>query len=73
MARIIVDPPPAGHNVLATDFLKALTVLHDGGFELRSGTKLTSRYAVLVVEDAAAGSAIEKLASANLKVARDSH
>jgi hypothetical protein len=54
MARIIVDPPPTGHNVLATDFLKALTVLHDGGFELRSGTKLTSRYAVLVVEDSAA-------------------
>jgi hypothetical protein len=73
MARIIVDPPPAGHNVLASDFLRALTVLHDGGFELRSGTKLTSRYAVLVVEDSAAGSAIEKLASANLKVARDSH
>ena len=73
MARIIVNPPPAGHNVLATDFLKALTVLHDGGFELRSGTKLTSRYAVLVVEDSAAGSAIEKLASANLKIARDSH
>jgi len=72
MARIIVNPPPTSHNVLSADFLKALTVLHDGGFELRSGTKLTSRYAVLVVEDSAAGSAIEKLASANLKVARDS-
>jgi hypothetical protein len=71
MARIIVDPPPIGHDVLANDFLKALTVLHDGGFELRSGTKLTSRYAVLVVEDSVAGPAIEKLASANLKVARD--
>jgi hypothetical protein len=56
---------------LANDFLRALTVLHDGGFELRSGTKLTSRYGVLVVEDAAAQPAIEKLASANLKVARD--
>ncbi|MGC2305598.1 hypothetical protein [Candidatus Binatus sp.] len=71
MARIIVDPPPTGHNLLANDFLKALTVLHDGGFELRSGTKLTSRYAVLVVEDSAADPAIAKLASANLKVARD--
>ena len=27
MARIIVDPPPTGHDVLASDFLKALTVL----------------------------------------------
>jgi hypothetical protein len=71
MARIIVDPPLTGHNLLASDFLKALTVLHDGGFELRSGTKLTSRYAVLVVEDSAAQPAIERLASANLKVARD--
>jgi hypothetical protein len=73
MARIIVDPPPAGPNVLASDFLKALTILRDGGFELCSGTKLTSRYAVLAVEDSAAGSAIEKLASANLKVVRDTH
>ncbi len=71
MARIIVDPPPSGHDVLAADFLKALTVLHAGGFELRSGTKLTSRYAVLVVDDLAAGPAIEKLASASLNVARD--
>ena len=46
----------------------ALTVLHDGGIEPRSGTKLTSRYAVLVVEDSAAGPAIEKLSSENLKV-----
>ncbi|HSV23295.1 MAG TPA: hypothetical protein VLJ17_09720 [Xanthobacteraceae bacterium] len=73
MARIIVNPPPFGRDVLAADFLKALTVLHDGGFELRSGTKLTSRYAVLVVEDSTADPAIEKLASANLKVARDTH
>ena len=72
MARIIVNPPPStGHDILAADFLKALTVLQDGGFELRSGTKLTSRYAVLVVEDSAADPAIEKLASANLKVARE--
>jgi len=71
MARIIVDPPPTGHNVLAADFLKALTVLHDGGFELRSGTKLTSRYAVLVVQDSDVAPAIEKLASANLNVTRD--
>jgi hypothetical protein len=45
--------------------------LHDGGFELRSGTKLTSIYAVLVIEDSAAGSTIEKLASANVKVSRE--
>lgn len=71
MARIIVNPPPTGHDILATDFLKALNLLHDGGFELRNGTKLTSRYAVLVVEDSAADPAIEKLASANLKVSRE--
>lgn len=71
MARIIVDPPPTRHDDLAADFLKALTVLCDGGFEPRSGTKLTSRYAVVVLEDSAADSAIEKLASADLKVSRD--
>jgi len=71
MARIIVDPPPTAKDVLAAHFLKALTVLHDGGFELRSGTKLTSRYAVLVVEDSAVVAAIERLASANLNVSRD--
>jgi len=66
-----LDPPPTRHDDLAADFLKALNVLHDSGFELRSGTKLTSRYAVLVVEDSAAGPAIEKLTSENLKVSRD--
>ncbi len=71
MARIIVDPPTAGYDDLSADFLKALTVLREGGFEPCSGTKLTSRYAVLVVEDSAADRAIEKLASANLKVAHD--
>ena len=73
MARIIVDPPPTSRQGLAADFLRALTVLHDSGFELHSGTKLTSRYAVLVVEDSAAGLAIEKLSSENLKVSRDTH
>ena len=71
MARIIVNPPPTSQNDLAADFLKALTVLHDGGFEPRSGTRLTSRYAVVVVEDSAADPVIEKLANANLKVSRD--
>lgn len=71
MARIIVHAPPTGHNDLADDFLKALTVLREGGFEHGSGTKLTSRYAVVVIEDSAADSAIEKLTSANLKVSQE--
>ena len=73
MARIIVHAPPTGHYDLANDFLKVLTVLLEGGFEARSGTKLTSRYAVVVIEDSAADRAIEKLASANLKVSRETH
>ena len=63
--------PPTGHYDLADDFLKALTVLREGGFEPRSGTKLTSRYAVVVIEDSAADPAVEKLTSANLKVSRE--
>lgn len=71
MARIIVHAPPTGQYDLAANFLKALTVLQEGGFEPRSGTMLTSRYAVVVIEDSAADPAIEKLASANLKVSRE--
>ena len=50
MARIILQPAASG-NDLSENFVKALKVLNASGVKLRSGTKLVSKYAVIVVED----------------------
>jgi len=50
MARIIVKPAASG-NDLSDSFVKALKLLSESGIKPQSGTKLVSRYAVIVVED----------------------
>lgn len=50
MARIIVEPA-ASDTDPSDSFVKALKVLYESGVKLRSGTKLVSKYAVIVVED----------------------
>jgi hypothetical protein len=59
MARIIVEKP--GQGDLADGFVKALNLLQVGGFKPRAGTKLVSRYGVIVVEDAAGFPAVAHL------------
>src|ERR1700686_530659 len=49
MAKIIINPPRGVD--LADEFLKALSLLHSNGIKPRTGTKLVSRYAVVVVDD----------------------
>jgi hypothetical protein len=50
MARIIVRPADSA-NDLSDSFVKALKLLSESGIKPQSGTKLVSRYAVIVVED----------------------
>ena len=50
MARIIIEPPTDQRD-FPGKFLRAITLVHEGGVKLESGTKLVSRYAVLVVDD----------------------
>jgi lipopolysaccharide biosynthesis regulator YciM len=44
MVRIFVEPAAAGHD-LPSSFIKALNILNE------NGTKLVSKYAVIVTED----------------------
>ena len=50
MARIIVEPAASGYD-LSDSFVKALKLLSESGIKPQSGTKLVSKYAVIVVED----------------------
>jgi hypothetical protein len=50
MARIMVERPASG-NDLSDSFVKALKLLSESGIKPQSGTKLVSKYAVIVVED----------------------
>lgn len=52
MVRIFVEPSAPGHDVPAS-FVKALNILAENGIKPRSGTKLVSKYAVIVTEDPA--------------------
>jgi len=50
MARIIVEPESSG-NDLSARFVEALSLLNQKGIKLHSGTKLVSKYAVIVAEE----------------------
>jgi len=50
MVRIFVEPAAADRD-LASCFIKALNILNQNGIKPRCGTKLVSKYAVIVTED----------------------
>ena len=50
MPRIIVEPGSSG-NDLSQRFVRALSLLNEKGIKVHSGTKLVSKYAVIVAED----------------------
>jgi hypothetical protein len=60
MARIIVQSTGTCDD-LPYRFVRAVKVLTDGGLKLLAGTKLLSRYAVIVVEDQVSLPAVECL------------
>jgi hypothetical protein len=63
MTRIIVAPASSG-NDLSQRFAKAVTLLNEKGIKLYSGTKLVSKYAVIVTEDPS--KALEHLRAGNI-------
>ena len=63
MARIIVEPASTG-NDLSQRFVRALNLLSQKGIKLHSGTKLVSKYAVIVAEDPS--KALEHLRAGNI-------
>ena len=63
MVRIFVEPAAADHD-LPGSFIKALNILNQNGIKPRSGTKLVSKYAVIVTEDPL--KVLEHLRSANI-------
>ena len=50
MFRIFVELAAPDHD-LPGSFIKALNILNENGIKPRSGTKLVSKYAVIVTED----------------------
>lgn len=67
MGRILI---PSGGD-LSSSFRTALNTLADAGIQMRSGTKLLTRYAVIVVDEAALDDAMAQLLKAGIKVQKD--
>ena len=68
MARIIIKPP----GDLSDGFVQVLNLLKQDGLKPGAGTKLVSRYGVIVVDDGQVGNAIESLRAATLQASLDS-
>jgi hypothetical protein len=56
---------------LSNSFRTALNTLADAGIQMRPGTKLLTRYAVIVIDEAALDDAVAKLLKAGIKVQKD--
>lgn len=56
---------------LANLFRTALNTLADAGMQVRPGTKLLTRYAVIVVDEAVLDGAVALLSNAGIKVQKD--
>ena len=70
MARIIIHPIE-GAAELPDGFIRALNLLKQSGVQPRAGTKLVSRYAVIVVDDREVLSAATLLRASDKVVAID--
>jgi hypothetical protein len=67
MTRLII---PSGGD-LPNSFRTALNILADAGIQIRPGTKLLTRYAVIEVDQVALDAAIAQLQKAGIKVQKD--
>jgi hypothetical protein len=56
---------------LSRSFRTALNTLADAGIQMQPGTKLLTRYAVIVVDETAIDGAIAQLQTAGIKVQKD--
>lgn len=67
MGRIVI----LSGGDLSSSFRTALNTLADAGIQMRPGTKLLTRYAVIVVDEAAIDAAIAQLQTTGIKVQKD--
>ena len=70
MTRIIIHETGSSDD-LPDCFVRAVTLLTADGLKPRAGTKLVSRYGVIVVDDAQARSAVERLRAGNMQATLD--
>jgi hypothetical protein len=70
MTRIIIHATESTDD-LSECFVRAVTLLTDAGLKPCAGTKLVSRYGIIVVDDAQVHSAIERLHAANMQATSD--
>lgn len=70
ISRIIIDSR-SGAVDLAKTFVKALGLLRDAEIKPRPGTKLVSKYAVIVVDDAATDRAVAQLCGASVNATKE--
>ncbi len=70
MARIIIDPR-GGTSDLAEMFVRALGLLQDARIKFNPGTKLLTKYAIIIVDDDAADRTVAVLRSANLSASKE--
>ena len=70
MARIIIHATGSTDD-LSDCFVRAVTLLTNDGLEPRAGTKLVSRYGVIVVDEPQVQSALESLRAGNMEATVD--
>ena len=70
MSRIIIDSS-VGNGDLAENFVRALGLLQDARIKLCPGTKLISKYAIIVAEDEAADQAVALLRNASVAASKE--
>jgi UTP-glucose-1-phosphate uridylyltransferase len=67
MGRIVI---PSGGD-LSNSFRTALNTLAGAGIQMQPGTKLVTRYAVIVLDEAALDDAVAQLLKAGIKAQKD--
>ncbi len=70
MARIIIDPR-GGTGDLAEMFVRALGLLQDARIKFNPGTKLLTKYAIIMADDDAADRAVAVLSSASISASKE--
>ncbi len=70
MSRIIIDSR-AGAADLAEMFVRAVGLLQDARIKLRPGTKLISKYAIVVADDEVTDRAVDLLRSASVSASKE--
>ena len=68
--RIIIDPR-IGSGDLAETFVRALGLLQDARIKPRPGTKLISKYAIIVADDEATQQAVAVLRNASIAASEE--